>query len=354
MSEKVNKIRKNTVNSFGFLIIGIILLFVLVISFFTENLHIWKEKDISYVDNAEWALLSTTWILKMQQATDDGIMLRDRTYFNLGNDYMNNLDQVANDLDHLFDLNNPIRTALLSATNGYLFDNIVSFNTDPFSIYGIIFVEDESGDCAGFGDFRSFTDEYGMHANPDLAEKQAFYRIQTGDIDNYGRGAINKPIFFQFDDHPDGIKIKKDYGPDYVDHKDKRAWILETYDLAGLKKSFYETKDWRKVFLAFEFVTPTYLFHKTDLAGRPYVMEGLRTDIKRLSIQTTFNFKEVVDNMPELRSELTRFEERRKEIEQWYQITMLTLYFVLIAIGLIGVFALLYVEKVTRTAYVRI
>ena len=339
-------IRKNTVYSIGFIIVGLIIFNSAILWSFFEYLDVWKEKDLTYIDSAEWALLSSTLISKLDKAKYDGLSLQEKVYTYLGDDYLCDSKKVAYDLDHLFNHNNIIRTAVIESLKGYYFDDIVSFNTDPFAIYGDIFISDDSGDCASLGKLRTFEEEYGGHANPEMAEKNTFYRISIGDS-----GTINKPLFFQFDNHPEGIKIKKNYGIRYKEHNNKKAWILDTNDLAGLKKSFYDCHNWRKVFLAFEFVTPTYLFDKSDLAGRSYIQEGLRTDIKRLSIQTTFNFKNVIDHMPELRSELAKFSERRIEVMRWFEVTQITLLFILIINLILGIFSIVYIENVTRNNY---
>lgn len=345
-------IRKNTIFGFGFLIILIISIFCAITWACYENLEYWYDKDMTYIDDSEWGALSTTLLLKLEQANIYGQGLGERINYKLKNAYEDQYEQIAYDLDHYSEPDNPIRKAVAETIENFYFDNIISNNTDPFVVFGETISADNSDDCASFGNSRTFEDEYGMHANPELA-KIAFYRIKIADVENYGKGAVHKPIFFQFIDHPYGVKIKKDYGLLYKEHENKKAWILDTYDIAGLKKSFYETRDWRKVFYAFEFITPTYLFYKTDLAGRFFVENGLRTDVDRFAINVTFIFKSVVDNMPELRSLLTQYEERRIEVKLWFDQTRILLLLLLFIELIIGIIAILYTERVTRINYGR-
>jgi len=341
------KISKNKLKIVGLFTIILGVVFGSVAWFFLENLAIWTDKDIKYARDAEWTLLEQTLFNSLDKAKADGELLAHLALDRLGEDYLSDTEQVSYDLDNFYEPNNPIRLAIAETTENYYFDNIKSDSTDPFVTFGEGISADKSDDCATFGETRSFEEEYGMHANPDLAE-EAFFRINIASVENYGKGARNKPIFFQFCTHPDGENIREDYGNGYAVHSEKRAYVLESYDLDGLKAKFYETNSWEEVFYAFEFITPTYIFYKSDLAGRPFVEYGRRTDAKRLAINIGFNFKAVIDNNPDIKSALVGYSKRADAVLRWHTGVETTLLLIIFLVLIVCSLCMFYVGHLTK------
>lgn len=245
--------------------------------------------------------------------------------------YGQDKERLIADLDSYNEPNNPIRVILSNVAKDLYFNGIKSDNTDGIIIKDNKVEEDNSGNCVSFGTSRTFTQEMLMHANPHLA-LEAFNRVARGDVDNYERGAIDNPIFFQFDSSPIGVDMQKDFDGIPQEHKDKLGIELISYDVNGLKELFNRTLSWEETFGSFEFVVPSYILTHKDLADRPYVDRGYRTDISKLSINVVFNFKTVIDNNASLRISLNRFEERREQIKNDYYMRQIVL---LIIVGLL-------------------
>ncbi|MDX1285263.1 MAG: hypothetical protein R3182_09630, partial [Draconibacterium sp.] len=168
-----------------------------------------------------------------------------------------------------------------------------------------------------------------------------FFKIHTGD-----NVSIYDPIFFQFMDHPNGELIKANYGEQYIDHANKRALVLESFDLQGLKNEYERTGSWEDVFHAFEFIAPTYVYEKRDMAGRPYIINGRLTGNKKLSINVVFNYKNVIDHNPDLKTALEAFDWKRREEFLFKEQTALVLYMSVILLIIIGVLSMFGAVKI--------
>ena len=71
---------------------------------------------------------------------------------------------------------------------------------------------------------------------------EAFNRIANGDVENLNKGAIDRPIFFQFLSASEGVILQDEDTP--IDQRGKLAVILSSYDINGLEKFFLETQSW--------------------------------------------------------------------------------------------------------------
>ena len=183
-----------------------------------------------------------------------------------------------------------------------------------------------------------------MHANPYLA-RVAFHRINSGSLDY-----LKDPIFFQFIDCPEGANIREEYSSIYDDYKDKKAVIMSSYDKAGLKKIYDRGGSWEETFSYFEFIAPVHIYEKEDLSGRKFIENGINTGIPRLTINIVFNYKDVIESNPELKSALDYFEWERRS---WYifrvqteRILLLTIFFLL----LVSSMAMYVTLKITQGA----
>jgi len=133
-----------------------------------------------------------------------------------------------------------------------------------------------------------------------------------------------------------------------LEHRHKLGLELISYDMAGLKDYFMRTKSWEDTFRAFEFVTPSYVFNRTDLALRPYIEEGIRTDIVKLSLNVVFNFKTVIDHNPILKRDLDRFSQRRRTSHNDFIIRERTLYLAVILLVIICFITMRYTNKLVE------
>jgi hypothetical protein len=339
-------IRKNSVKALGFFMAVITLSFGSTLWYYKDYLKKDVEYNMGYVDEAEWYLIETVLHLKLTQAHDNGQSQRNSALLII--DEYDKKD-VSIFLDNLSSIGNPVRQALYDVVKGFYFDGIQNDANDSFIMRyqdGWTIDMDDSSNCSTVGSVRTLDKEYPMHANPKLA-KIAFERITKGMIEDYSKPAIYKPIFFQFVSDPDGDLIK-DNVDGYEDHFDKKAVILKSYDLEGLKAYFHKTQSWEKTFRSFEFITPTYLDPRIDLAGRPYVQNGIKTGNHPIIINTVFNFADVIRNMPEIKTKLDNYKARREELRRNYIKTETTLLLVIILLSIIFFVSLLYSDSVAK------
>ena len=252
----------------------------------------------------EMSLLENSLMLYIKQAKKVGQSQVDtftrEVEYTIGSD-----PQVLSDVyDSYSEPNNPIRSILVGILSGYYFDDVVGFDMDPFIVIGNFIGLDDSPDCASYGSYRSVFDEYTMHANPYLA-RMVFERIMKGDTDDI--------LFFQFKSHSHGIDMQSVYKKQYgitipEEHQNKLAQDLISYDMAGIREYFYRTESWEDTFESLEFIVNTQIYDKANVAGQLYIDNGVHTGVKRLSINTVFNFKTaVLGNNSLLRKDLSRF-----------------------------------------------
>ena len=131
-----------------------------------------------------------------------------------------------------------------------------------------------------------------------------------------------------------------------LDQKGKLAIELTSYDMSGLRNYFMKTKSWESTFRSFEFVTPTYVYNKADLANRPYTENGYHTQIPRLSVNIVFNFKTVIDHNPILKRDLAKFQLLKGETTRDYIIQERILFLVIILLTIVCFMAMRYTHKI--------
>lgn len=352
---KIMRIRSSSIKALGFFIIMITIGFGSVVWYVKTELEIRYEQNRKEINEKEWMLIRNSLALELKQAKSDGLNKVAEIKYLIYSQYNNDMQAIGKDLDSYNEPNNPIRTILTNSIEGMFFNGIDSENTDPFIIRGNVIETDNSNNCATFGSSREFIDEYKMHANPYLAQI-AFNRIQNADVENMNTAAIDRPIFFQFISHSEeekrtkGETLQERFAREnnleiLEEHKGKNAQILSSYDIDGLKEYFFQTESWEKTFYAFEFVTPSYIFNRTDLAGRAFVIDGKRTSYPRLSINVVFNFKNVIDHNPILKRDLQNYEFNRRELQRQHIQDVRVLYLILVLLLLICTFGMKYTNK---------
>lgn len=344
---KSSKNMKHSIKALGFLVVVLTLAFGTVTWFTVKALADEHKTQQEQIDTDEWTLLNNSLSIYLGQAKQQGqakVNYIDKT-INL--QFNNDTDKIALLLDNYMEPNNPIREIITEVAEDLYFNNIYSDNTDGFVVRGFEVSTDGSANCASFGSSRGFDLEMLMHGNPQLA-LEAFNRIARGDVENYNAGAIDKPIFFQFVTHPDGLNMQKGVQGVPIEHQGKLGLELSSYDMAGLKKYFLETKSWEKTFMSFEFVTPSYIFNKSDLAFRPYVARGFRTDIIKTSLNVVFNYKNVIDHNPILKRDLAKFSDRRITVRANFIKQERLLYLTVILLAIICFIAMRYTNKLVE------
>lgn len=350
------KIRASSIKALGFFVIVLTISFGAVTWYTLGELQTGYEQQKQLSLNNEWDLLRNTLNLSLNQAKIDGTNKVQEIKHYLYMEFENDYEALSKSLDNYHEPNNKVREIITVSLTDMYFNNIQSDNTDPFIVRGNYVELDSSANCASYGSSRTVDDEYTMHANPYLA-KYAFERIKLADLENQSTAAIDRPIFFQFVDHPKGnpatallyAETKKTTTPE--EHLGKRAQELESYDMDGIKAYFFKTESWEDTFRAFEFITPTYLYSKTDLAGRAYILNGKRTEIDRLSLNIVFNFKTVIDHNTLLKRDLAKYKWERSKAEQTYYSTERALYFVVMLLILICYMAMNYANKLAQETY---
>lgn len=337
--------KKQTIKALGFFVVILTLAFGSVTWFTSVALATAHSEEQIQIDEDEWTLLRNSLSLYLAQAKYQGNAKVDHITVTLNNKYT--LDEIAALLDTYEEPNNVIRNLVTEAVSDLYFNNIESDNTDGFVVKDFTVSTDSSENCVSFGSERSFDLEMLMHANPALA-LEAFTRIATGDVDNYKTGAVDRPIFFQFDTNEDGIDMQKNVINIPPEHQGKKGLELSSYDIHGLKEYFMKTKSWESTFQAFEFVTPSYIFNQTDLALRPYIERGKRTNITKLSLNVVFNYKTVIDHNPILKRDLYKFSQRRAKTKSNFLVRESILYLVVILLAIICFIAMHYTNKLVE------
>ncbi len=233
-------------------------------------------------------------------------------------------EKIREDLENLDVDNHPIINIISGVLKDQFFDGIVNDANDPFvTILGDtpLIVADTSLNCSAVGRTRTFEEEYPMHSNLELA-KTAFTRIQVMDTPDWKNNIFENPIFFQFVDHPKGTLVKEEYPEDsvYYEFNGKMAYELDYYDLNGLRDAFLKTEgNWKEIFATFEFIAPAYIYDFEDLSGVPRVNDrGMKQDSKIIAVNTVFNFKDVLNNMPREREKLITYEKDLDNLKEWY------------------------------------
>lgn len=343
-------VRRSSIKALGFFAVVLAISFITIAWYFLGELDNSYKRERETLDNFEWSFLKSALHLSLNQAKIEGTFIANQIGDMVWQEFDGDLEQIAYSLDNYHEPNNYIRTVITQSLEDVYFNNIVSDNTDPFVTRGTNVETDNSDNCATFGSSRPFDLEYLMHANPYLAQ-EAFERIATADLENMNTAAIDRPIFFQFLSHSDGEHIQDQYEIDKgvvipPDHTDKEAQILTSYDMDGLEAYFKETLSWQKTFEAFEFITPSYIFNREDLAGRPFVENGRRTEYERLAINIVFNFKNVINHNPILKRNLEGFSWRREEIEQKRLRYERLIYYSIIFLSIICTISMLYTNKI--------
>jgi hypothetical protein len=339
--------RKKSIKALGLFILILILAFGCVTWFMTKQLTEEHSFQQHQIDEDEWIVLANSLQLYLSQAKVQGQAAVDCINIMVNYVYDNNLDKITEALDHYDEPNNPIRVIITDKANNLYFNNIHSDNTDGFVVKDYSIDTDSSGNCASFGSSRGFDLEMLMHANPTLAVI-AFNRIATGDVENYKLGAVERPIFFQFISHSDGVDMQKGLMNIPPEHQGKLGLPLTSYDMEGLKNHFMSTRSWQKTFQSFEFVTPSYIFNKTDLALRPYIDRGMRTEVTKLSLNVVFNYKTVIDHNPVLKRDLAKFTQRRKQVQIDYLAKERILLLVVMLLVIICFIAMHYTNKLVE------
>lgn len=346
--------KKQSIKVLGFFVIILTITFGSVTWYVGERLKADYEDNIQRSLENEWTLLRNALDLYLNQAKSDGETHVAIVEELIDCEFSGDLNAIAYALDNYNEPGNKIRTILTETLAGSYFEDIESDNTDPFIVRGNYVKLDSSSNCASYGESRTVDDEYTMHANPYLA-RVAFERIIRADIDDMSKGASERPIFFQFLSHPDGDPTIQDkYAEQYgvtipIEHRNKLSQELVSYDMEGLKEYFMRTGSWKDTFYAYEFITPTYIYNKADLAGRPYVLDGKHTGHTRLSVNVVFNYKNVIENGgSNLEKDLTRFELERAQIKKSYLSSESGLYFMIILLVVICYMAMLYANKLSQ------
>lgn len=337
-------IKKRT-KALGLFIVILILTFG-AITWFTKNILEQDYKNqIEQINKDEWNLLRNALHLYLEQAKVQGQGIVDYVQAKVESE-IKTQEELVHALDTYNEPNNYIRKVLSEAVeNKAYFKGIQSDFTDGFVVRGNVVTADTSANCASFGSERSFELEMLMHANPALAW-EAFNRIANGDVENLNKGAIDRPIFFQFLSASQGTMIQHEDTP--IEQRGKLATELSSYDIKGLEEFFLETLSWQRTFEAFEFVTPSYIYNKNDLAGRPYTESGYRTDIPRLSVNIVFTLKSAIDHNPILKRDLSKYESRREELKRDYLFRERILYLVVILLTIICFISMQYTSQLIQ------
>lgn len=326
----IKKIRESAIKGLSFFLVIMLMTFGSVLWYTISVLETENEILINKSLENEFILLKNSLDYALREAKITGDHKVEIIKMLVANEFHDDKESIAKAIDNYEQANNPVRKIISNVMLEDYFRNIVSDMTDPFVLKGNRIELDQSENCSYFGDVRKVEQEMLMHANPYLA-KMMLTRILLADT-----GDKDRPIFFQFITDPySDVDYQKDFDNIPDNFKGKKATVLETYDMAGLKKKFMETGSWVITFGTFEFITPSYIYNKEDIAGRPYVESGLKTGIERLSINTVFNFKLVIDNNPSLRSELKMYEKDREYLVEKHTSRERSLYLILILVMII-------------------
>jgi len=347
------KTREGSIKILGFFVIIITITFGSVAWAALEGTKVQYEENMERTISLEWSLLRNSLNLYLKQAKTDGQRMVDDVSERVQDRFGDNKEALALALEGYNEPNNHLREIMVAVVAENYFDNIVSNSTDPFVTRGNRVELDDSDNCATFGSSRTFESEFKMHANPFLA-KEAFTRIKTADLENMNSAAIDRPIFFQFVSHPDGNPTYQNTWEEYIplEHRGKKALILDSYDMAGLESYFRESLSWEKTFYSFEFITPSYIYNKEDIAGRKFVRGGLNTGVDRLAINIVFNYKQVIDHNPVLRSDLTKFKTIRKTLTKDFLRTEQNIYLLVLLLIIICTVAMKYTNKLAEEIHV--
>lgn len=336
---------KRRTKALGLFIVILILTFGSITWFTKKVLEEDYKNQSEQLLKDEWNLLRNSLALYLEQAKVQGQSIVDYVQLQISYE-LKTTEEIAYALDTYNEPNNYIRKVLSEAVESKaFFKGIQSDFTDGFVVRGNVVTADTSANCASFGSERSFELEMLMHANPALAW-EAFNRIANGDVENLNKGAIDRPIFFQFLSASQGVVIQDEDTP--IDQRGKLAVILSSYDVKGLEEFFLETQSWEKTFEAFEFVTPTYIYNKTDMAGRAYTENGYRTAIPRLSVNIVFTLKSAIDHNPILKRDLSKYEIRREELKRDYLFRERILYLVVILLTIICFISMQYTNQLIQ------
>lgn len=349
------KLRSSSIRALGFFLIFITIIFGALLWYTRSKLEVEKDRQIQLSLENEWGLLQNTLYLSLNQAFQDGDNLRDTIkhyiYLEYGNDY----ERIAKDLDNYHEPNNMIRTILTNVLDGYFFNNIASDNTDPFVVRGYYVEIDNSDNCASYGSSRIVDEEHTMHGNP-YQSRELFQDIIFANIESFNTYATDKIKMFQFLDYPfeDGVDLQTPYEEEYAvtipeEHRGKKAQVLDSYDIHGLQAHFMEYGSWEMTFYSMEFITPIYLYDKYDLAGRDFVLNGLRTKYQRLSLNVAFNFKTVIDKNGALEKELEKYEWERQQILEDYNDNQRLVLFLVIIFAVLCLIGMGYADSLARS-----
>lgn len=330
-------IRQNAIKGFSIFVVIVTISLGTIGKYYTTNLENWHISDMERLAEEEWGLLESALIMTNDYGKSEGRYLRSEIHSEIKSLDLENEELIFH-LDSYIQPNNPVRQVLTSILKDYRFKNIDSDSTDPFVTLGDSIVYDQSGDCSLLGSFRTFGEEYPMHANPDLAES-LFYNISKGSQNGY-------LTFFQFLDHPNGENIRKDYPEIYDEFKNKKALVLNSYNLKGLKEKYMESYSWEEVFLAYEFIATTYIYEKQDLSGRNFIENGMRTEVDRLAINLGYNFKYVIDATPHLITQLEKYDWERARSKAYLYSTLFTLILVELLLLIICVTTMVLTLKI--------
>jgi len=367
-------VKEKSIKILGFIIIALALIFGSLTWFVQGALETDYSKDlqenqtnytqtIDLIDSNEWLLLSNTLLAYIEKAQSEGVFMVEEVAYRSETVFNGNSPHLANAIDTYSQPNNPFRIIISEVFKDSYFNNIRANNMDPFFLKGYFVEEDNSDDCASFGSSRSVEDEFKMHANPYLA-RYLFYTILSADLENVGKAPIENVLFMQFDTHSEGVDLQTPYANEYgivipEDQVNKKALVLESYDLEGLKTYFLATKSYEKTFEAFEFVVPSYIYSNEDISGRLYIEGGKRTSVDKLIINVVFNFKSVINNNSTLRKDLDLFKQARLTAKTKYDTVHDLLhrrytsnerltYFIIILLSIVCFMSLYFTQKLTK------
>ncbi len=336
-----------TIQAFGAFIVLVSISFLGVIWYALDGMKTSYLEKIENITDTEWVLLENIWASEMDLAKRES----EEIGRNISREIATlSQEEIANLLDNYREPENPIRTAVVTSLEGNYHRDIKADNMDGFSTLGWEVSEDGSSDCVSFGPSRDFIQEASMHANPYQAISM-FSDIASGNIENLNISSTSHPLMMEFSDNPFGTTENQDNyiaegGYIHPDHLGKRSLVLSSYDMAGLEEHFKEGMNWRATFFSYEFVSTTYLFAKEDLAGRPFIENGINIqDRKRLAINTVFNLRTVIENTPRLLRDLSRFQWLRDEALTDMIKTEIRIYIILFLLLIVCTTAMAYTSK---------
>lgn len=227
-------------------------------------------------------------------------------YVDLADDitHLGKAGYIQSDLQKIFEYH-------LKSPESY-FNGIPGSANDKFALKigrvlaDLLIFTDFSINCSADGGARLFEVEYEKQYNKKLAIR-SFTMINNGDVPNYNSNVFDKYNMFEFEANTvwdstieytdnDGVTVSKPAFTNYSRDEFRNAII-------------YMGSDYIKIFDKFEFLAPIYIFSDHDLLGVDRVKNGIRQDANILVIVGVFNFKDVLDVMPDIRERLAYYDE---------------------------------------------